>query len=302
MGRNVFAFGASALLGCVALAGCLTRGRPGGPAAAQGNVERTLGVLESIHIPVGICRPDVPPVAAVYFRPAFHIGWPRQYAYGPPSDADSSDDDESLCDLIFVVWPDGRILWSDDRVRGGPPYSLGQVKKEEVNDLLRRLSRSGAFEPSLFAHTIMGHCEGPSVCMVATDGTGAMDLSSDHEIFDETLLESLTDDRRVWARAKRFMFDLIDKATSVRRFPPARDSPADCSGRECEGNITGLAGLGIPPLPFPTAEGREINGPPTEDVGMFLPGGARCFWAYARGSVGWADVEWWLWRGDLPLG
>lgn len=30
-------------------------------------------------------------------------------------------------DLIFAAWPDGQVVWSRHRLRGGPPYYVGDV-------------------------------------------------------------------------------------------------------------------------------------------------------------------------------
>jgi len=43
------------------------------------------------------------------------------------------------------AWPDGHVIWSEDRVRGGPPYWEGQVPPERVSALLKQVERDGAF-------------------------------------------------------------------------------------------------------------------------------------------------------------
>ena len=32
--------------------------------------------------------------------------------------------------LILAIWPDGQIVWSKDRLKGGAPYYAGRIAKE----------------------------------------------------------------------------------------------------------------------------------------------------------------------------
>jgi hypothetical protein len=175
------------------------------------NVDLAKESLRTISMPKEVDRPGMVPVAAVFY---IHGVINRS-----GSDQPSIDPDD---DLIIVVWPDGRIVWSGDRIRGGPPYSVGQIKKEAVDELLRKLSRSGAFEPSLFDKTIFSYLDVGTVRMIATDGKNAMMLDSLHEIADEYFF-CFTQEGHIWSKSKRSMFELTKKATSIHKMSSAKD-------------------------------------------------------------------------------
>jgi hypothetical protein len=215
-GRWSFLFALGALW-CAILTGCLGprgAGLSGGnsvaDSASAGNLAVATDYLQSIRMPKQLERPGVPPVAAVYSQHAMII-------HRPGSEACAVDPDD---DVIVVVWPDGRIVWSDDRIRGGPPYTVGEVDKEAVRELLAKLSRCGAFDPGLFGKHILAYVEAGRTQMVATDGTGAMYLNSLHEFHKDEYGLRFTHEGRVWTKVKRYMFDLTDGAVSTRRILP----------------------------------------------------------------------------------
>jgi len=47
--------------------------------------------------------------------------------------------------IILVAWPDGQMIWSDDRLKGGAPYRAGQVAPGKVTALLARFDQDGLF-------------------------------------------------------------------------------------------------------------------------------------------------------------
>jgi hypothetical protein len=47
--------------------------------------------------------------------------------------------------IIFAAWPDGHIVWSDDRIQGGPPYRSGQSDPRKFAKLLARFESDGLF-------------------------------------------------------------------------------------------------------------------------------------------------------------
>lgn len=46
---------------------------------------------------------------------------------------------------VVVIWPDGKAVWSRDRVVGGPPYFEGRADPKAVASLLDRLDQDGLF-------------------------------------------------------------------------------------------------------------------------------------------------------------
>lgn len=47
--------------------------------------------------------------------------------------------------IILAAWPDGHIVWSDDRLAGGAPYHAGRVDPKKVTALLARFEKDGLF-------------------------------------------------------------------------------------------------------------------------------------------------------------
>jgi hypothetical protein len=47
--------------------------------------------------------------------------------------------------IIFATWPDGSVIWSGDRLMGGPPYRAGHIGPKRVAALLSRLEKDGFF-------------------------------------------------------------------------------------------------------------------------------------------------------------
>lgn len=41
--------------------------------------------------------------------------------------------------VVLCVWPNGRIIWSQDLVLGGPPYFVGQIGGLEINRAITNL-------------------------------------------------------------------------------------------------------------------------------------------------------------------
>jgi hypothetical protein len=44
---------------------------------------------------------------------------------------------------ILAAWPDGVVVWSDDRVRGGPPYRLARIEPPEIARTAAHASQGG---------------------------------------------------------------------------------------------------------------------------------------------------------------
>ena len=78
-------------------------------------------------------RPSTAPVAAVWY----------EISYPPPPKPG-----EELVPrrLIVAVWPDGTVIWSDNRATGGKPYYIGRIPNELVTKLLASLKEVGLFD------------------------------------------------------------------------------------------------------------------------------------------------------------
>jgi hypothetical protein len=58
--------------------------------------------------------------------------------------------------LILVAWGDGHVVWSEDRVQGGPPYLTGDIPPARVSAVLERTDRDGAFRDKRLAQPCFG--------------------------------------------------------------------------------------------------------------------------------------------------
>jgi hypothetical protein len=50
--------------------------------------------------------------------------------------------------LIFCAWEDGDVVWSTDRIEGGPPYRTAKLRSGDVISTLDRMDRAGIFDIS----------------------------------------------------------------------------------------------------------------------------------------------------------
>ena len=58
--------------------------------------------------------------------------------------------------LILAAWADGHVVWSEARIRGGPPYFSGQVAPSRVVTALNRAEQDGAFGDSRLGQPCFG--------------------------------------------------------------------------------------------------------------------------------------------------
>ena len=134
------------------LIGC----RQSQPAASQPTRE------PSTRVPLATTRP-AGPVAAVWYD----IGYP------PPGVVLN----ESRR-LIVGVWGDGRVVWSDDHVKGGGPYRAARVEPARVEQLLRDLHAAGFFDEK---RTVNFGPDASYTVLAAADGSQRQWLGSWHD-------------------------------------------------------------------------------------------------------------------------
>ncbi len=85
--------------------------------------------------------------------------------------------------LILAIWPDGHIVWSKDRLKGGAPYYAGQVDPENVSSLLSRLEQDGVFADKTLNDTHFGPDSHFTTLLVRT-GKKQLRMQSWHEVFE----------------------------------------------------------------------------------------------------------------------
>jgi len=57
--------------------------------------------------------------------------------------------------MIVAFWPDGKVIWSEDPIEGGPPYSEGRVDPQALETLLedyKTLFLVRGLYPRTFSH------------------------------------------------------------------------------------------------------------------------------------------------------
>jgi hypothetical protein len=63
--------------------------------------------------------------------------------------------------LILVAWPDGHVVWSGDRLRGGPPYCMSTVDPQTITAALTRAEKillsEDRFDPRIGHNSREGH-------------------------------------------------------------------------------------------------------------------------------------------------
>lgn len=87
--------------------------------------------------------------------------------------------------LIFAAWPNGRVVWSDDRLRGGAPYSEGSVEPRLIQDVLSQFESDGVFEKNQVQLTHLGP-DLPFTTIVVKKGNSEVSLESSHDVLEAT--------------------------------------------------------------------------------------------------------------------
>ena len=86
-------------------------------------------------------------------------------------------------EIILAAWPDGYVVWSKDRVNGGPPYFSGRTDPEKITALLSRFEKEG-----LFAHEELEQAHfGPDssfITVLVKSGPKQCEMCSWHELME----------------------------------------------------------------------------------------------------------------------
>ena len=85
--------------------------------------------------------------------------------------------------LIVCLWGDGSIVWSDDKVNGGPPYFTAQVKPEVVSATFKKLLDIGVFDVPRLKQSNFGPDSKFTTILVRTEGK-ELKMDSWHELYE----------------------------------------------------------------------------------------------------------------------
>jgi hypothetical protein len=112
--------------------------------------------------------------------------------------------------IIIAAWPDGLIVWSNDRLMGGPPYRAGHVDPKRITALLIRFDKDGLFRDNRLNHANFGP-ESKFTTLFIQSGKKRTEMSSWHELMEESG-ESVADHHGVSSLDGRRRLDVLRKA------------------------------------------------------------------------------------------
>lgn len=85
--------------------------------------------------------------------------------------------------IILAMWRDGTVIWSEDKLRGGPPYLQGFISAEHVQRALTEMNRLGYLREKPMKWVNMG-VESNTIVIVIRDRERRVFLQSWHELFE----------------------------------------------------------------------------------------------------------------------
>ena len=86
--------------------------------------------------------------------------------------------------LVVALWGDGKIIWSDARVAGGPPYFQGQCDRKKLDALLGALESQGTLTNATLQRAWIGP-DSSTTRMIINDGHHRLTMESWHELFEQ---------------------------------------------------------------------------------------------------------------------
>jgi hypothetical protein len=85
--------------------------------------------------------------------------------------------------IVAALWDDGRIVWSESGIQGGPPLQQGRFAREQLNALLGSLEAQGAFTNAALRRPWFGP-DSKTTRIVINDGRRRLRMESWHELFE----------------------------------------------------------------------------------------------------------------------
>lgn len=125
----------------------------------------TIGVaLICCHIAYG--SDDVPPAIAVSIEGGgMRLDW------------------QSYPRIIMAVWPDGKIIWSKDPTKGGPPFRVSRIEPAKIQALLKKFEKKSVLQIDEFRHSwVVPDSTYHSIWL--STGAEHLRVKTSHELFE----------------------------------------------------------------------------------------------------------------------
>ena len=178
---------------------------------------------------------------------------------------------------ILIVWPDGRLLWSSDRLKGGAPFRAGRIEAKKVATVLDRFEKDGLLGDDTLNRPLFGP-DSQFITVLIRSGQKQAKMQSWHELIEEAV-DMVVDHRGVSRLEGRRRLDVIRKAPADYQFfrfvwSEARSKLSELIPTEstCEsGRPVVNAGvlswypageMQLPPAPAPRDKPKVFTAPP----------------------------------------
>jgi len=113
--------------------------------------------------------------------------------------------------IILLAWPDGHIIWSGDRLKGGAPYFTGDIDPKKVATLLARFDKDGLFADEKLSHLDRA-IHSQFITVFIKSGKKKVEMQSWHELMEGTY-DVVADQRGVTSDLEgRRRLDVLRKA------------------------------------------------------------------------------------------
>ena len=87
--------------------------------------------------------------------------------------------------IILAAWPDGFIVWSGDRLKGGAPYRTGRVDPKRMTALLTRFDKGGLLADERLERPNFGP-DSQFTTIFVKSGKKQVEMCSWHELYEAT--------------------------------------------------------------------------------------------------------------------
>lgn len=85
--------------------------------------------------------------------------------------------------LVFAAWHDGRVIWSEDQTRGGPPYRTATIRPAALEQALAVIHRDGFFDDPALLQPKFGP-DAQTTVLYARTKRDELKMQSWHELYE----------------------------------------------------------------------------------------------------------------------